>query len=165
MSNSESLLQMTFVSTCRTLYPTLVMNLSLNGISLNGLTPIQKSQLITQAKREGMENGVQDLSIYLPESQILNLEFKRPKGGKQSPDQVVIESKLKELGHNYYLVRTPKHCFELIAKYTSVEFRQSQFDALVIPSSNGVLTKKFLYFTKGTKVEFVEAQLKEYYFI
>ncbi len=165
MSNSESLLQMTFVCTCRTLYPALVMNLSLNGISLKGLTPTQKSQLIAQAKREGMENGVQDLSIYLPESQILNLEFKRPKGGKQSPDQVVIESKLKELGHNYYLVRTPKHCFELIAKHTSKEFRIDQFEKLLIESYEGVLTEKFLNFTKGTKLELVEKQLKEYYLI
>ena len=127
MVNSESLLQQTTVKMLREFYPTLVLNLSLNGISLNGLSAIQRAQLIRQAKLEGMEPGINDLTIYLPESQVLNLEFKRPNGGTQSPDQKAIESKLKQLGHNYYLVRTPDEVFELIAKHTSTEFRETQF--------------------------------------
>lgn len=138
MSNSESLFQQTFVSMIRDFYPDFVMNLSLNGISLNGLTPTQKSQLITQAKREGMEVGVQDISIYLPEGVVLNLEAKRPKGGKQSPDQVIIQNKLSKLGHNYYLVRTPEEVFELIAKHTQINYRQKAFKQV-----DPILIKRF----------------------
>lgn len=163
--NSESLLQQTTVAMIRTLYPDLVLNLSLNGISLNGLTPTQKSQVIRQAKLEGMENGIQDLSIYLPEAQILNLEFKRPKGGSQSPDQVAIQAKLTALGHNYYLVRTPVEVFKCISDHTPSEFREHQFNGLSIPASGGRLTAKFLHFTKGELLEVVQEQLKSLYYI
>lgn len=163
--NSESLLQQTTVNMIRTLYSMLVLNLSLNGVSLDGLSVQQKSQIINQAKREGMENGVQDLSIYLPDSQILNLEFKRPIGGTQSDDQKLIQSKLKFLNHNYYLVRTPTQVFELIAKHTSRIFRKQEFDSLKIPNDGSVLTDKFLYFPKGTQLSEVENQLKNLYCI
>jgi hypothetical protein len=121
---------MTTVAMLRELYPDLVMNLSLNGISLNGLTQIQKYQLIEQAKKEGMETGIQDLSIYLPGAQVLNLEFKRPKGGKQSPDQVAIQSKLEAMGHNYHLIRDSYEVFHLIAKLTTDEYRVAAFKQL-----------------------------------
>ena len=75
MNQSESLIQSTTVSMLNLLYPDFVLNLSLNGISLAGLNPQQKAQLIRQAKLEGMEPGVQDLSIYLPESVVLNLLY------------------------------------------------------------------------------------------
>jgi|CEGC01.1.fsa_nt_gi hypothetical protein len=130
MANSESLFQQTFVSLIRKLYPDFVMNLSLNGISLDGLSVTQRSKLIAQAKREGMENGVMDIAIYLPDGVVLNLESKRPKGGAQSPDQVVVQSKLAVLGHNYYLVRTPEQVFELIAKHTELTYRQFAFKQL-----------------------------------
>jgi len=66
LSSNESILQMTAVSMLRILYPSLLLNLSLNGISLAGLSPKQKSQLIMQAKREGLTTGIPDLLIYLP---------------------------------------------------------------------------------------------------
>ena len=75
MSQSESLIQSTTVSMLNLLYPDFVLNLSLNGISLAGLNARDKAQLIRQAKLEGMEPGVQDLSIYLPESIVLNLLY------------------------------------------------------------------------------------------
>jgi len=125
--STEAILQQTVVAMLRVMYQDLVINLSLNGISLEGLTPKQKAQVISQAKREGMETGIQDLSIYLPEAQVLNLEFKRPKGGIQSPDQKLIQSKLIALGHNYHLVRSTEQVFQLIANSTSDKFRKSQF--------------------------------------
>ena len=103
--STEAILQQTFVHMFRTLYPDLILNLSLNGISLNGLSALNKAQVIAQAKREGMETGIQDLTIYLPEGKVLNLEFKRPNGGVQSEDQKKVEAKLLALGHNYHLVR------------------------------------------------------------
>lgn len=163
--NSESILQQTCVSMLRTLYPDLVLNLSLNGISLNGLSATQKAQVIAQAKREGMEVGIMDLSVYLPEAQILNLEFKRPKGGVQSTDQQLIESKLKALGHNYYLVRSVEEVFKLIANNTLPDFRYTQFDNLFIPSDGNTLTNQFLHWPKRTILSEVHSKLKELYYI
>ena len=163
--NSELILQQTCVSMIRTLYPDLVLNLSLNGISLNGLSSLQKAQIIAQAKREGMETGIQDLSVYLPDGVVLNLEFKRPKGGVQSTDQQLIESKLKALGHNYYLVRSVEEVFELIANNTLPEFRYKQLDSLSIPNDTKVLTEQFLHWPKGTSLSTVDNKLKELYSI
>ena len=161
--SSESILQQTCVSMIRTLYPDLVLNLSLNGISLNGLSSLQKAQIIAQAKREGMETGIQDLSVYLPDGVVLNLEFKRPKGGVQSTDQLLIESKLKALGHNYYLVRSVEEVFELIANNTLPDFRYTQFDNLSIPSDGNTLTNQFLHWPKRTMLSEVHSKLKELY--
>lgn len=165
MSNSESILQQTCVSMLRTLYPDLVLNLSLNGISLNGLSATQKAQLIAQAKRQGMENGIQDLTIYLPEGKVLNLEFKRPNGGVQSPDQKLIESKLKALGHNYHLVRSIEEVFELISLNTLADFRHTQFGNLEIPNDGNILTDQFLHWPNDTALIEVQTKLKELYHI
>lgn len=165
MSDLESTLQQTTVAMIRTLYPSLVLNLSLNGISLNGLSTTQRAQLIRQAKLEGMEPGIQDLTIYLPDSQVLNLEFKRPTGGTQSPDQKRIESRLTSLGHNYELVRSAKEVFALIAEYTDPAFRRRQFTTLTIPVKDDVLSEPFIHWSKGTSIEVVNQQLKELYHI
>lgn len=165
MSSSEQILQQTTVAMIRALYPTLVLNLSLNGISLDGLSATQRAQLIRQAKLEGMETGIHDLTIYLPDSKVLNLEFKRPNGGVQSPDQKLIESKLIELNHNYYLVRSAKEVFDLIAEHTANEFRYKQFDSLLILSNRGLLIKPFLHWPVGTSVFNIIEQLKELYHI
>lgn len=165
MTNSESLLQQTTVAMLRVLYPSLVLNLSLNGISLNGLSPTQRAQLIRQAKLEGMETGIQDLTIYLPDSQVLNLEFKRPKGGVQSEDQKLIESKLISLGHNYELVRSTKEVFTLIAEYTDPAFRHRQSTSLTIKVKDEFLSEPFMHWPKGTSIHIVNQQLKELYHI
>ena len=131
MSNLESVSQATLVSMLRSMYPDLVINLSLNGISLNGLSPQQKAQLIREQKLQGFTNGLPDLLIYLPNAQVLNLELKRPKGGSQSPDQLIIQSKLEALGHNYFLIRDIYDVFKLIAERTTTEFRKSQYTQLI----------------------------------
>lgn len=164
MSQSESLIQSTTVSMLNLLYPEFVLNLSLNGISLAGLNPQQRAQLIRQAKLEGMEPGVQDLSIYLPDSIVLNLEFKT-NVGKQSPDQVLIQSKLTKLGHNYHLVRTPYEVFDLIAQYTEPSYRNFALRNLVIPSDSTKLTEQFLHFPKGTELAEVHKLLRSLYHI
>ena len=127
MSNLESVSQQTIVAMLRAMYPDLVINLSLNGISLNGLSPQQKAQLIREQKLQGFTNGIMDLVIYLPDAQVLNLELKRPKGGSQSPDQLAIQAKLQALGHNYFLIRDIYDVFKLIAERTSIEFRKWQY--------------------------------------
>lgn len=165
MSDSESTLQQTAVKMIRTFYPSLVLNLSLNGISLDGLSTTQRAQLIRQAKLEGMEPGIQDLTIYLPDAEVLNLEFKRPTGGTQSPDQKLIESKLKQLGHNYYLVRSTKDVFDLIAKHTPLDYGFTQFDQLQIPIKDDFLSEPFMHWPKGTSIHVVNKQLYELYHI
>lgn len=165
MSNNEQILQQTTVAMIRTLYPTLVLNLSLNGISLDGLSVTQRAQLIRQAKLEGMETGIHDLTIYLPDSKVLNLEFKRPRGGTQSPDQKRIESNLTSLGHNYKLVRSAKEVFALIAEYTDPAFRRRQFNSLTIPVKDDFLSEPFMHWPKNTSIEAVNQQLKEFYHI
>ncbi len=127
MSNLESVSQQTLVSMLREMYPDLVINLSLNGISLNGLSPQQKAQLIREQKLQGMTAGIMDLVIYLPDAQVLNLELKRPRGNSQSPDQLIIQSKLEALGHNYFLIRDIYDVFKLIAERTTTEFRKWQY--------------------------------------
>ena len=164
MSQSESLIQSTTVSMLNLLYPDFVLNLSLNGISLAGLNARDKAQLIRQAKLEGMEPGVQDLSIYLPESIVLNLEFKTDVG-KQSANQEDIQDKLIKLGHNYHLVRTPYEVFDLIAQYTEPSYRSFAFSNLVIPSDSTKLTEQFLHFPKGTELAEVHKLLRSLYHI
>lgn len=164
MNQSESLIQSTTVSMLNLLYPEFVLNLSLNGISLAGLNPQQRAQLIRQAKLEGMEPGVQDLSIYLPDSIVLNLEFKT-NVGKQSPDQVLIQSKLTKLGHNYHLVRTPYEVFNLIAQYTEPIYRHAALCNIAVPSDSTKLTEQFLHFPKGTELAEVHKLLRSLYVI
>ena len=164
LNQSESLIQSTTVSMLNLLYPEFVLNLSLNGISLAGLNARDKAQLIRQAKLEGLQNGVHDLSIYLPESIVLNLEFKRD-AGRQSPDQVLIQSKLTKLGHNYHLVRTPYEVFDLIAQYTELTYRVQCMSELAIPSNSTKLTEQFLCFPKGTELAEVHRLLRNLYHI
>ena len=135
MSNLESVSQQTLVAMLRAMYPDLVINLSLNGISLVGLSLQQKAQLIREQKLQGFTNGIMDLVLYLPNAQVLNLELKRPRGGSQSSDQLVIQAKLEALGHNYFLIRDIYDVFKLIAERTTTEFRQSQYTQLINSSA------------------------------
>ena len=166
MTSSESILQMTAVSMLRTIYPSLLLNLSLNGISLAGLSPKQKSQLIMQAKKEGMQVGIPDLLIYLPEAKVLNLEFKRPDGkGIQSSYQVEVQQQLTNLGHNYYLIRSVYEVFTAIAEHTSETFRKSEYTSLSVPLTDAVLTESFLHWPIGTTWHTIAEQLEQLYHI
>lgn len=161
---SEATLQATLIQMLRTLYPNLVINLSLNGISLNGLSPAQKAILIRDAKQQGMEPGVPDLLIYLPDGKVLNLELKVAKG-KQSTEQVAIQAKLNALGHNYYIIKDVYEPFNLIAEHTSLEYRKFAFFNLDLAiKSNGVtITEPFLHYPIGTPMLSVNQTLIKLY--
>lgn len=161
---TEKMLQQTAVQMIKTLYPELVLNLSLSGIKLNG-NYIENAKTIKDLVPQGFQRGMPDLSIYLPKGVVLNLEFKRPNGGVQSPDQKLIESKLKALGHNYHLVRSIEEVFTLISLNTLADFRYTQFDNLVIPNDGNILTDQFLYWSKGTTLIEVQIKLKALYHI
>lgn len=164
MSQLEAFIQMTTISMLRTLYPDFVINLSLNGISLNGLSAKQKSQIIAQAKKEGMENGIQDFSLYLPNGRILNLELKTSTG-KQSPDQLAIQAKLIALGHNYHIIREYQQVFALIAQFTTQSYRLECFNNISYKHSNDKLTSQFLHWPIGTDVTEVTIELQKLYHI
>ena len=160
--STEAILQQTFVQMVRILYPDVLLSLSLSGIKLNG-SYIENAKTIKALVPQGFERGLPDLTIYLPEGKVLNLEFKRPNGGVQSEDQKKVEAKLLALGHNYHLVRSVEHIFELIANNTLPDFRYKQFDNLSIPSDGNTLTDKFLYWPKCTMLSEVHSKLKELY--
>ena len=159
---SEAIIQQTAVQMVRILYPDVLLSLSLSGIKLNG-SYIENAKTIKALVPQGFERGLPDLTIYLPEGKVLNLEFKRPNGGVQSEDQKKVEAKLVALGHNYYLVRSVEHIFELIANNTLPDFRYKQFDNLSIPSDGNTLTDKFLYWPKCTMLSEVHSKLKGLY--
>lgn len=115
--NTEELLQQTIISMVRSLYPNFVINLSLNGISLSGLPISQRTQLINSMKKQGMETGIMDFVLYLPSGKLLNVELKTLTG-TQSDNQKTIQSKLKSLQHNYFVVRDIQTLFGLIAEHT-----------------------------------------------
>ena len=161
---SEAIIQQTAVQMVRILYPDVLLSLSLSGIKLNG-SYIENAKTIKALVPQGFERGLPDLTIYLPEGKVLNLEFKRPNGGVQSEDQKKVEAKLLALGHNYYLVRSVEHIFELIANNTLPDFRYKQFDNLSIPSDGNTLTDKFLYWPKCTMLSEVHSKLKGLYHI
>ena len=162
--STEAILQQTAVQMVRILYPDVLLSLSLSGIKLNG-SYIENAKTIKALVPQGFERGLPDLTIYLPEGKVLNLEFKRPNGGVQSEDQKKVEAKLLSLGHNYYLVRSVEHIFELIANNTLPDFRYKQFDNLSIPSDGNTLTDKFLYWPKCTMLSEVHSKLKGLYHI
>ena len=161
---SEAIIQQTAVQMVRILYPDVLLSLSLSGIKLNG-SYIENAKTIKALVPQGFERGLPDLTIYLPEGKVLNLEFKRPNGGVQSEDQKKVEAKLLALGHNYYLVRSVEHIFELIANNTLPDFRYKQFDNLSIPNDGNTLTDKFLYWPKSTMLSEVHSKLKGLYHI
>ena len=158
---SESTLQITLISMLRTLYSDYVINLSLNGISIP--TDIKtKTLIINQMKKEGMEKGMPDLLLYLPNGKVLNMELKTDKG-KQSADQVDVQNRLTKLGHNYYIIRTVYEAFNAIAEHTELSDRQLQFNQLNISHNDLYITKPFLHFATGTSLEVVQDTLRNLY--
>lgn len=145
----------------RLLYPDYVINLSLNGISIPGDIKT-KTLIINQMKKEGMEKGMPDLLLYLPNGKVLNMELKTDKG-KQSSDQIDVQHRLTKLGHNYYIIRTVYEAFNAIAEHTEPSDRQLQFNQLNISHNDLYITKPFLHFATGTSLEVVQDTLRNLY--
>jgi hypothetical protein len=162
MSNSESTLQMTTVSMVNQLYPSLLLNLSLNGVTLLG-SPTQKAQIIQQARREGLTPGIPDLLVYLPEGKVLNWEFKRPKGGVQSQEQLNIQQQLTNLGHHYEIIRSTEAAFVSITAHTTEVFRQAQYDSIKPKYINERTIEKFQHWPVGTPIAPILINLQKLY--
>ena len=158
---SESTLQITLISMLRTLYSDYVINLSLNGISIPSDIKT-KTLIINQMKKEGMEKGMPDLLLYLPNGKVLNMELKTDKG-KQSSDQIDVQHRLTKLGHNYYIIRTVYEAFNAIAQHTTESDRLEQRNKLVIHHNGLYITKPFLHFATGTSLEVVQDTLRNLY--
>ena len=122
--------------------------------------------ILDDSKKEGMQVGIPDLLIYLPEAKVLNLEFKRPDGkGIQSSYQVEVQQQLTNLGHNYYLIRSVYEVFTAIAEHTSETFRKSEYTSLSVPLTDAVLTEPFLHWPSGTTWHTISEQLECFYHI
>jgi len=152
---SEETIQRTALSLVSALYPDFVISVSLNGITLPG-TPEQKSRLMQSLKANFFRKGIPDVSIYLPDSVILNLEFKRPKVGVQSDDQKQVELDLRKLGHNYHIVTDTNSVFAAIAEHTELTYRQFCFRSLD-------QSQPIPPFPPGTPWSVIEPQLKSLY--
>lgn len=158
---TEKTLQITVVSALKNLYPDYVLNLSLSGISLNGSAK-ENAQTMYSMTQQGFERGMVDLLLYLPNGKVLNMELKTDKG-KQSSDQIDVQHRLTQLGHNYYVIRTVYEAFNAIAEHTELSDRLEQHNKLIIHHDGKSLTKPFLHFTAGTNLSTVQDTLKNLY--
>ena len=149
----------------RTLYPSLLINLSMSGVPLQGSAKTN-AQVISKMKKLGLVKGIPDLLIYLPNGKVLNLEFKRADGkGVQSADQVAVQQQLTNLGHNYYLVSSIDQVFAAIAEHTNTAFRADQLKSLDVSQSSGITTEQFLHWPTDTDISIIIEQLHQLYHI
>jgi len=162
---SEAQLQQIIVMFIKTYYPQLVINLSLSGINLSGLSSKQIGVLFKDLVKQGFRKGIPDLLIYLPEGKVLNLELKKPSGGVQSEHQKEIESELKQLGHTYELVTSKEQVKQLLIEHMLEKDRLLSYQALMVTASwdDTKLLTDFLFFTKGTPLDEVDTFLKDTY--
>ena len=56
-------------------------------------------------KHEYVPSGLPDIMI-LVEGKMIGLEVKKPKGGRTSPDQLLMKKRFELLGHEYHVVRS-----------------------------------------------------------
>jgi hypothetical protein len=133
----------------------------MSGVSLNG-SARQNAQTMQALSAQGFIKGLPDLVLYLPDGKLLNLELKKPSGGVQSSDQLVVETKLRALGHTYHIIRSTEQVFDLIAANTSTDFRESQYKLHNLPTTP-ILTESFMYWQKGTRISTIEYDLAKLY--
>jgi len=162
---TEADLQRIIVQAIKLYYPQLVINLSLSGINLSGLNSKQVSVIFKDLKQQGFRRGIPDLLIYLPQGKVLNLELKRPNGGVQSKDQKLVEEALKDLEHNYYIIRDKQELYTAIIYNTTIEYRMDQYRELMGQAcfEDTELTSQFLFFPIGAKQSEVSQYLKGIY--
>lgn len=56
-------------------------------------------------KHEYVPNGLPDIMI-LVQGKMIGLECKKPKGGRTSADQILMQKRFERLGHEYHVVRS-----------------------------------------------------------
>jgi hypothetical protein len=113
-STTERFLQSTCIEYFRDNYPDLLVWSSLSGIKLSGSNKYATIQL---EKQSGFIRGISDLFIALPNGESLHVELKNGSKGKQSIDQIAMQTKLESLDHTYVLIRTFKEFKEMCNKY------------------------------------------------
>ncbi len=143
---TESTLQSTIVSIFKDFYPDLIIESSLNGIPLNGLSAKQKTLIIGQLKAEGMLVGTTDIKVFLFNGVSLHIELKRPsitEGKGQSQEQIAYQTKIESLGHKYYLINNVDSFFTVINKYLDKEYRLKLYNAQNGLFDNNLLKSQF----------------------
>jgi len=130
MSISENTLQRTIVQTFKEFYSPLLIETSLNGISLKGLSPDKKGIIIADAYKQGMLKGSSDLKVYLTNMKVLHIELKRPSvRNGQSPDQKQLQKDLEAIGHKYYLCNSSQCFFKAVNTNLDLEYRLKLLEA------------------------------------
>ena len=157
----EELIQSTAISTIQSLYPNLLISPSLSGIQLGG-SITSKAQTVAILKRSGFRKGIPDILIYLPNGTVLNLQFKRPKGGVQSIEQKEVESILTKLGHNYYIVTSSTEALTALADNLLTDYRLACYKALIADLPT-ILVEPILWYPIGTKLTEIQTTLKQMY--
>ncbi|RLE39947.1 hypothetical protein DRJ16_07645 [Candidatus Woesearchaeota archaeon] len=160
---TEKILQQSFVSQFRVMYPAYQLILSLSGTALHG-TAQQRSQTVAQWKREGFETGIADLTILAPHGVSIHLELKKPGKGVQSKEQKAMQAKLESLGHHYYLVDNLPDMWQAIANHTTTTDRLASFNQLFQQfSGETALSQPFLFYTSGTSIESIKSDFRPLY--
>lgn len=129
---TESTLQTTIVTIFKEFYPELIIESSLNGIPLNGMTAKQRTLIITQLKAECMLVGTTDLKVFLFNGKTLHIELKRPSinvGKGQSTQQKEYQTRVEAIGHKYYLVNSLESFFDVINSHLDKEYRLGLYEA------------------------------------
>lgn len=127
---SEELLQQVIVEQFRHFYKNLIIVSSMNGVNLSQLKPTQRAIIVKNMKLQGFVKGFSDLEVILPKGKVLYVELKRPDGkGVQSQDQKNVESKLKTLGHSYFLINSIEGFFKVVNDHLDLEYRLSLLEA------------------------------------
>ena len=161
MKQTEETIQSTALNLVNTLYSELLISLSLSGIQLLG-TAQEKARVIAVQKRSMFRKGLPDVTLYLPDSLCIGLEFKTLTG-VQSIYQKEVEQILNKLGHFYYIVRSTDEVLDTIADHTTIEYRQQCYNTLTANLSEPKLTAKFLMFEPSTPTELVKQAIKQKY--
>lgn len=159
---SEETIQKTALATITTLYPDLLISVSMSGINLSGMPIKERAKLIQSLKANYWVNGIPDILIYLPDSKVLNIEFKRESGGVQSEAQKNVQSTLTNLQHNYYLVRSTQEAMKALSSNLDTQYRTACYEAITanLPST---ITEQFMFFPTGTELPTIQTTLKDYY--
>jgi len=135
---SEETLQATIIAIGKEFYPELIFVGSTNGINLSKLTPKDKAILLKTLYEQGFVKGHEDLTIYLPNNEVIHIELKVGKN-KQSKDQIAYQQKLENLGHTYYCLNDINDVFKTLNKHLGTKYCTKLFN-----SYNGNMSKELV---------------------
>jgi hypothetical protein len=82
---------------------------------------LRHPRVAMRLKSQGVKPGVPDLHFLLPGGKSVYIEMKRPKGGVESPDQIMFKRKAYDLGHEVHLCTSLEQAFWVFQKYDIIQ--------------------------------------------